>query len=216
MASETLRIDFSGVDKEIRSGGRAAHIPEGDYLFKVVSHELRKSERSGSRYISWQVQCMSKPYAGKTIYHITSLKHEALWNLRNLIFACTGKNFGGKVANFAPRTIYGKVFAGTTEDDTYIKNEGNENEREVMRSILADIRPKAELKGSDEDEDEDTEDEEEYEDEEAEDEDEDEDEDEVPPPKKRPRAKAKTSSKRRTRDDDEEDEDLEDVDVDDI
>ena len=27
-----IRIDFSGVEKEIRSGSRAARVPEGDYL----------------------------------------------------------------------------------------------------------------------------------------------------------------------------------------
>src|SRR5215472_8689286 len=165
---EVIRIDFRGVDKEIRSGGRAAHIPEGDYLFKVMSHEKRKSERSGSSYISWSFQCVTPPYKGKTIYHITSLKYEALWNLRNLIFACTGKNVGGKIADFKPRTIYGKVFAGTTEDDSYVRNEGQDDEREIIRSVLADIRPKDQLDlGNDDEEEEDVDDEEEEEDEEG-------------------------------------------------
>jgi len=209
MARETIRIDARGVDPNIRSGGRAAHLPEGDYLFKVSGHEIRKSERSGSRYVSWQMQCVSKPYTGKTIYHITSLKSEALWNIRNLIFACTGKNIAGSIVDFNPKTIYGKVFAGTTEDDSYVRNQGQDDEREVIRSVLADIRPKAQLdtEEDEEDEDEDEDEEEEYED--GEDEEEEDEEEEEPAPK---RAKAK-SSKRKPKD---EDEDLEDIDVDEI
>jgi len=223
MARETIRIDARGVDPNIRSGGRAAHLPEGDYLFKVTGHEMRKSERSGSRYVSWQMQCVSKPYQGKTIYHITSLKTEALWNIRNLIFACTGKNIAGSIVDFNPKTIYGKVFAGTTEDDSYIRNEGESDEREIIRSTLADIRPKAQLEVAEEqeDEDEEEEDEEEYDDEEEEDEEE--EEEEQPAAKKsRSRAKATASSKssakskRRTTQDEDEDEDLEDIDVDEI
>jgi hypothetical protein len=220
---EVIRIDARGVDPNIRSGGRAAHLPEGDYLFKVTSHEVRKSERSGSKYISWTMTCTSQKYKGKVIYHITSLKPDALWNLRNLIFATTGKNIAGKIADFRPKTIYGKVFAGTTEDDSYIKNEGQDDEKEIIRSVLADIRPKEQLDLGDEgdEDDEDEEDEEEYDDEEEEDEEEDEeDEDEEPEPPKKSQAKAKSSakskpakSKRKSRDEDEE---LEDLDVDEI
>jgi hypothetical protein len=213
--SESYRIDFTGVSKEIRSGGRAAHIPEGDYLFKVISHEARKSERSGSRYFSWQIQCVSKPYVGKTIYHITSMKPEALWNLRNFIHACTGKNVGGRIANFKPQTLYGKIFAGTTEDDSYVRDSGGDNEREVMRSVLADIRPREELNMGDEDDDE-----EETTDEEEEEEDSEDEDDEEEPAPKPTRGKVKSKSKRsRNRDeddDDEDDDDLEDIDVDEI
>src|SRR5215471_12867938 len=204
---EVIRIDARGVDKEIRSGGRAAHLPEGDFLFRVMSHEVRKSERSGSKYISWTMQCVTPKYKGKTIYHITSLKLDALWNLRNLIYACTGKNIAGKIADFRPKTLYGKVFAGTTEDDSYIKNEGQDDEKEIIRSVLADIRPKEQLNLDEDDEDE--------EDEEDED---DEDEEPEPPKKRRPKAKSTAKSKpkkRRARDTDDEDE-LEDLDVDEI
>src|SRR5215471_8573008 len=218
---EVIRIDARGVDKEIRSGGRAAHLPEGDFLFRVMSHEVRKSERSGSKYISWTMQCVTPKYKGKTIYHITSLKLDALWNLRNLIYACTGKNIAGKIADFRPKTLYGKVFAGTTEDDSYIKNEGQDDEKEIIRSVLADIRPKEQLNLDEDDEDEeDEEDEDDDEEEEDEEEDEEDDEDEEPEPPKKRRPKAKSTAKskpkkRRARDTDDEDE-LEDLDVDEI
>jgi hypothetical protein len=218
MADETLRIDFRGVDKEIRSSGRAAHIPEGDYLFKVVDSEIRTSDRSNSKYISWKMSCVSPKYKGKTIYFITSLKPNALWNLRNLIHACIGKNVAGSVANFKPKTLHGKVFAGTTEDDSYMRNAGGDDEREVIRSVLADVRPRDELVPSEEDEDE--EDEEEYEEEEEDEDEEDEEEEEEEPPARARRrtkpatAKARAKPKRRAQD--EEEDDLENVDVDEI
>jgi hypothetical protein len=207
--AKALKIDFTGTDTEIRRGGRSAHFPEGDYLFKVVKHEIRKTKDGKSRYISWQMQAVApKKFKGKTQYHITSLKPDALWNLRNLIFACTGKNVAGKVANFVPESLYGKIFAGTTEDDIYVKNEGEDNEKEIIKSVLADIYPRAEYdeanSSDDDEEDEDDDDEddevdedEDEEDEEEEDEDDEEDEedeeDEPEPPRKK-----KSSAKRAT------------------
>ena len=161
-----VKIDFSGVDKEIRSGGRAAHVPEGDYLAKPVNAELRKSERTGGRYFSWRFQLVEpKKYKGKTLYDRTSLKPDALWNLRNLIHAATGKNIAGKVLNFDPEVVYGKPLMITVEDDEY---EGK------IRSQIVDYQPadKYEENGGGEDEDEDDEDEGDDEEEEEEDEDE--------------------------------------------
>jgi hypothetical protein len=202
-----MRINFKGVDKEIRSGGRSFRFPEGDFLFKVIKHEARKNESSGARGISWQMQCVSPKYKGKTLYHYTSLKPEALWNLRNLVFACTGRNVAGKVLDFDPTSIYGKIFAGTTEDDSYIRDEGGANEKEVIKSVLADIRPKSQLEGASDDEDED-EDDDEVEDEDDEEDVEDEEEDDEPPAKPKKKKGTKKKSKRT--------EELEDVDVDEI
>lgn len=168
-----IKIDFSGVDKEIRSGGRAAHVPEGDYLAKPVNAELRKSEKSGARYLSWRFQVIEpKKYKGKTLYDRTSLKPDALWNLRNLVHAALGKNIAGKVVNFDPEVVYGKPMMVTVEDDEY---EGK------IRSQIVDYQPKAKYGEADEDDDEDddADEEEEDDDEDAEEEEEDEDLDDV-------------------------------------
>jgi Protein of unknown function (DUF669) len=168
--AKKIKIDFSGVDHEIRSGGRAAHVPEGDYLAKPVNAELRKSEKSGSRYISWRFQVVEpKKYKGKTLYDRTSLKPDALWNLRNLVHAALGKNIAGKVVNFDPEVVYGKPLMITVEDDEY---EGK------IRSQIVDYQPKAKYEEGDDDEDEEGEDDDEEE-EEEEDEEEDEDLDDV-------------------------------------
>lgn len=195
-----MKIDFGGVSKEIRAGGSGAHIPEGDYLFKIVSHEVRKSERSGGRYINWLCTVASGEYKGKKVYLNTSLKPDALWNLRNLIHAVTGKNVAGKALDFDPSAIEGKVFAGTTEDNEYTTGEGA-NKKSKINSQIVDIRPKDELED----------DEEEEEDDEVEEEDEDEDDEEEEKPKKKKAKKKKSSD-----DDDDEDEEIEEVDLDDI
>jgi hypothetical protein len=162
-----IKVDFSGVDKEIRSGGRAAHVPEGDYLAKPVNAELRKSEKSGSRYLSWRFQVIEpKKFKGKTLYDRTSLKPDALWNLRNLIHAAIGKNVAGKVLNLDPEVVYGKPLMITVEDDEY---EGK------IRSQIVDYQPKDKYNEAEEADDEEDEDDETEEEEEEEEDEEDED-----------------------------------------
>jgi len=145
-----LKVDFSGVDPDIRRGGGVAHIPEGDYLAKIVSSEIRESEKSGSRYISWKISVHNGEFKGKTLYHITSLKPEALWNLRNFIHAATNKNVAGKALNVDTSVLEGKVIAITVEDDEY---EGK------VRSRIVDTRPKDELEVDEAEEEEEAEDE---------------------------------------------------------
>jgi hypothetical protein len=183
-----MRIDFGGVDKEIRSGGRSFRFPEGDYVFKVVKHEVRPTKDGQSRYINWQMQCVTPAFKGKTIYHNTSLRTDALWNLRNLIHACTGRNVAGRAVDFDPSALYGKTFLGTTEDDEY---ENPDNHKVTVKSQLVDLRPPDE---DDVPEDDDEEEDVEYEDEEPEPE---------PAPKKKKSKKPKAQA-------------LEEVDVDEI
>lgn len=159
MALKKIKIDFSGVEKEIRKGGKSSRVPEGDYLGKVVNGELRKTKDGSGRYYNWRVQITAPAkYRGKTLYHNTSLKPEALWNLRNLIFACLGKNVAGKALNFDPTQIYGKIFAFTAVDDEY-----TQGDRTTIKSVLEDIRPKSEYQEGEGEEDEELEDDEEIE-----------------------------------------------------
>jgi hypothetical protein len=140
-----VKVDFSGVDQEIRRGG-GTYVPPGDYGAKIVKGELKDSERSGSRYFAWQLQ-ITRPaeFKGKTVYTNTSLKPEALWSLRNLIHAATGKNVAGRALNFDPEKLYGKEIAVTTEDREY---EGK------MRTNVVDVRPISELEDEEETEEE--------------------------------------------------------------
>lgn len=166
--AKAKKIDFSGVDKEIRKGGgKAAHVPEGNYLVKIIEGELRKSQKEGGgRYYNWRLQVVKpKQFSGRTLYLTTSLKPDALWNLRNLIYAALGKNVAGKSVTFDPDKLRNKVVACTCTDDEYEKDG-----KTVMKSNVDDVRPKDELEIGDDDEEEDEEDGEEEETEEDDDE----------------------------------------------
>jgi uncharacterized cupredoxin-like copper-binding protein len=149
--SKKMKIDFGGVDKEIRKGGGGGkRIPEGDYLLKILDSETKKSEKSGSKYITWKVQVADGEHKGVTLYGNTSLKADALWSLRNLIHAATGKNVAGKVVNFEPENIYGKLVGGEVTDNEYSKNG-----KTKITSQVNVFFPKDELGDRDEDEEED-------------------------------------------------------------
>jgi len=159
------KVNFEGVDKEIRKGGGGARIPEGDYLAKIVEAEIRDSA-AGSRYFRWKMQVAAGEQKGKAVYMNTSLKPEALWNLRNLIHAATGKNVAGKILDFDPDKLYGKPIGIAVEDNEYTKDGQTK-----ITSQVASAFPASELETGDEDDDDDEE--------EDEDEDEDEELDEV-------------------------------------
>lgn len=165
-----IQISFKGVDSEIRKhGDRAARVPEGDYLVKVVDFEVRSTKDESGKYISWKVQIQSPTkYKGKTVYGMTSLKTDSLWNLRNLINAATGRNVAGKAVNFDPNSIIGKIVGAAIEDDEY---------NDKVRSRANTFFPKDEYEESDveedDDEDEDDEDEDDEDDEEEDDEEDD-------------------------------------------
>jgi hypothetical protein len=179
MARETAktdRIDFGGVPKEKRA--RFRRIKEGTYKAKVVSHKKKwkDDDKSNPPYYAWTLQITEGKYKGTPFIENTSLKKDALFNLRNLIFACTDgkKNVAGKTVNFNPKNLYGKVIGIVVEDEEYDNK---------MRSKVVDMLPLSEVEEdeegeeeagdeADEDDDEDTDD-----DEDDEDEDEDEDED---------------------------------------
>lgn len=161
-----LRVDFGDVEKEIRKGGgRSKHVPEGDYLVKIVEADVRKSERTGGRYISWRTQVVDGEHKGTTLYGTTSLKKEALWSLRNLIHAVTGKNVAGRAVNFDPENLYGKIVGASVEDNEYTRNGQTK-----ITSQISTFFPRDEYEAAeDEDEDEDEEDEEEEDEDEEED-----------------------------------------------
>lgn len=95
-----LSVDFSNVE-ERREGGKAAHVPEGDYLLQVRGITLEsKKDDSSSKYLKWRFGIFEpkKFSTAGLVYHNTSLKPEALWNLRNLL-----EDLGIKV----PKSIMG-------------------------------------------------------------------------------------------------------------
>jgi len=214
-APKKVRVNFGGVEQEIRKHTqRAALVPDGDYLFKILDAAYRENEDTGSRGINVRAQIV-KPtkYKGKVQYGYCSLKKEALWNFRNLINAALGKNVAGKTVDVDLDLFRDKVVGGVVEQEEYEKK---------LRSRVSTWFPKSEFEESDDDdeEDDDLEEDEEYEDDEDEEEDEEEDDDEEEeepaPRRKKPAAKKPARKKRPADDDDEDDEDLEDVEVEDL
>lgn len=118
-----LTVDFSSVEDRREGGGRSAHVPPGDYLAQVLGVELRsKKDDEGSKYLSWKLGIV-KPEKYKSaglIYFVTSLKPEALWNLRNFL-----EDLGIKVpkssVNLPLADIVSKkpILGVTLDDDTY-------------------------------------------------------------------------------------------------
>ena len=144
MVPAKLTVDFSNVE-ERREGGKSAHVPEGDYLLKVAGCELKsKKDDATSKYLNWRLTITSPEQfknAG-SIWHITSLKPEALWNLRNFL-----EDLGVKVpkgtAEIPIKAIVDKglIIGATLEDDEY---------NNVMKSKIAATFKKDAFKASDE------------------------------------------------------------------
>lgn len=117
-----LTIDFSQVEDR-REGGKAAHVPEGDYLLQVTGVELKsKKDDEASKYLSWRF-VIAKPERYKnagSVYTITSLKPENLWSLRNLLedlgITVPKKAVGLPLAEIAKS---GRLMGATLEDDEY-------------------------------------------------------------------------------------------------
>lgn len=150
------KLDFSGVDEEVkRGGGGGKHIPEGDYVVKIIEGEYHRNEDKGTAGYKWLFQVHSGPHKGTKLRGYTSLKPEALWSLRNLIFAATGKNVAGKSVNFDPDTIRGKLVGAEVVDNEYTKDG-----KTKITSQVNTCFPKEEVNASDEDEDEDDDEEE--------------------------------------------------------
>ena len=115
----TISVDFSNVG-ERRQGKPAAHVPAGDYLLEIKDYEIRSKQDDESRKrISWETAIVSPSgFAGKTIYHNTSLVPESLWALRNLLEDC-GVKVPKKMVDLPLGKMIGKRFGATLEDDDY-------------------------------------------------------------------------------------------------
>lgn len=154
------KLDFTGVDSEIkRGGGGGKHIPEGDYVVKIIEGEYHKNEDKNSVGYKWIFQVATGEHKGTKLRGYTSLKPDALWSLRNLIFAATGKNVAGKSVNFDPDSIRGKLVGAEVVDNEYTSGTG-ENKKTKITSQVNTCFPKEEVTSSDDDEDEDDEEEE--------------------------------------------------------
>lgn len=113
-----ISVDLSGVEDR-KGGGKAAHVPEGDYILEVVDAEVRsKKDDKTSKYVSWQLKIVEPPLRG-SIYHITSLKPENLWSLRNFLADLLEKDIPKRALSIDLIKYKGKKIGATLEDDSY-------------------------------------------------------------------------------------------------
>lgn len=117
-----LTVDFTNVGDR-QEGGKAAHVPEGDYLLKVkgVTLETKKGDES-SKYLRWRFT-IHKPSGYENagvIYHNTTLQADKLWSLRNVL-EDLGINVPKKAVGLPLAEIgkSGRILGATLEDDEY-------------------------------------------------------------------------------------------------
>lgn len=156
-----ITADFSNVG-ERREGGRAARVPEGDYLLEVRGCQRKwkkgESQDESPGYLTWMLAIV-KPSAHKNagfVYHNTTLKEEGLWNLRNFL-----EDLGLKVPTSRLKIPIEKIVAKKMQLGATLVDGEPYNDK--IKSEIAATFPKEKFEeqsgDTDEDEDEDTEDE---------------------------------------------------------
>lgn len=77
-AGKIIQVDFTDVEtREL--------IPDGDYAIKVK--EVTEEEGDKGKYLNWNMVVTTGEYKGKTLWYITSLTKQSLWNLRAVLEA---------------------------------------------------------------------------------------------------------------------------------
>jgi hypothetical protein len=148
MTVKAEQIDFSGVQKEIGRGG-SVKIPPGMYKVKIagVEKKWKDNDKTNAAYYNWKFQITEGKHKGVPLYYITSLKPEALWNLRNLIHAVSSKNVAGRSVKFNPETLIGRSLAVDVADDEFTRDGVS---KIVSRAV--DVQPLSVLEEGDEEE----------------------------------------------------------------
>lgn len=148
-------------------GGSKFRVPEGDYLFKVKSVSLGTSQ-AGKKMFTWEFVGVEGKVKGKVLKEYTSLAPNALWKLRDVIEAITGRIPGAadvkKLLQYCKKLV-GKEVGITLEDDEFTNDKGKTS----ISSKASDFISTDDLDGEPDDDDEDAEDDDDVEEEEDED-----------------------------------------------
>lgn len=125
-----IKVDFTGVEA---SGNH----PEGRFLLTVDGvPEIKVSESSGNDYINWKFKSSKG-----SVWHITSLAPQALFNLRNTLESL-GVEVEESAMDIDLTELDGLTCGGEVEFETY---------QGKKKSRLIDIFPEAELEEGDDD-----------------------------------------------------------------
>lgn len=78
-----ITINLTGVSTD-----EFAAVPEGRYKVSVFTAEMRTGKDSGKPYLNWEFRIQEPTeFAGRRLWHITSLQENALFNLKGLLLA---------------------------------------------------------------------------------------------------------------------------------
>jgi hypothetical protein len=139
---EKITADFTGIEDR-RGGG--VHVPPGDYIVKVKDYELRhKKNEDGTfdkerPYLNWELTIVSpSEYKGKTLYHITSLVKESLWNLRNFL-EDMGVTVPKKAVDVPLARLIGREVGVTVDDDEYNNQIRSKVQTTFSKSSAAEV-----------------------------------------------------------------------------
>lgn len=135
-------LDFSNVKDS--SGINPKHMPEGDYLLKIV--KVDETDKDDVPMWNFHMQLADSKTAVYPYY--CKLQENQLWKVRNLLIAA-GIEVPKKRVGVDPGKLVGKTIGATLEDDEY---EGK------LKSVVAAVFPADELDAEEPDEDDDAED----------------------------------------------------------
>jgi hypothetical protein len=123
--ASSAEVDFGAIEE---GGGSRLHVPEGDYRFKITGVTFQTSQ-SGNPMFVWTFKGSDGKVKGKETKDYTVLTVKALFKLRDLIEAATGKAPGGKVnvrklLDYCKKNVVGKEIGITLVDDEYTNDKG--------------------------------------------------------------------------------------------
>jgi hypothetical protein len=82
-----INVDLNAVEDQ--SG--EVH-PDGETLVRVVDSELKDNKAGDAKYINWRLKALGTEN-NRPLYLMTSLKPNALWNLKNFVKGCGQEEF---------------------------------------------------------------------------------------------------------------------------
>jgi len=185
--TRVVEVDFTGVDTRVL-------IPEGDYLLKIKSLEVKKGEDSGKNYIEAKWAIKEGEYKGQTLFDNLSLQPQALFKLKTVL-VCSGLAIPKSINKLNLDELEEQLEVGAT-----IYHDLHEGKK---RAKVSDYFPPEDFEESDEDEDEGEETEVEVEEEDEE------EEEEQPATKKSPKSKKKAKPEPEPEEEEEEEDDSE-------
>ena len=143
----SILLDFSKVGP--RGGGRAAHVPEGDYLLEVAqlkNVEIASGDNKGGRMIGAQLRIVGTPNSpearkgmGDTVYQNMQIGEKSLWFVRNLIEDLTGKEVTGQALRLPLDKMTGKQVGATLVDGRPYERVDKDT-GEVVTTIRSEIK----------------------------------------------------------------------------